>query len=221
MVRDGAWTRPLRRCAPRRLSPRPERPHEHPVWRPDLPARGPGATAVGRHHFERVGGHRGARQEHGTVHSLPCGRTARFTERALCAGDLPGSRRTPVDWARPGSRPLRPGLEDVLTLSHRRRRQRAAGDGDAGGLPWHLLGGHGEGGAVPLRQGRGHVSQLHRLCWDADGRTGRQTTRSSPRFSSNRLARSGRPATAEAWSASTWPAGERSATCPIHGAPIR
>ena len=100
-------------------------------------------------------------------------------------------------------------------------RQRAAGDGDAGGLARHLLGGHGEAGAVPVRQGHGHVSQLRRPRPGRRRASATQTTRSSPPFSSSRPAPSGWPATARASSASTWPAGERSATCPIRGAPTR
>ena len=64
--------------------------------------------------------------------------------------------------ARPGHRPLRPGLEDVHGLPDRPRGQRAAGDGDAGGLARHLLGGHGEKGAVPVRPGHAHVPRLRR-----------------------------------------------------------
>ena len=135
----------------------PNDPGSLPFGAPDLPARGPRAAAVGRHRLERVGGRRGAGQEHGALHALPGGRAAGVVERALRAGDLPGSRGTPVGGARPGHRPLRPGHEDVHGLPDRPRRQRAAGDGDAGGLARHLLGGHGEERALPVRPGHAHV----------------------------------------------------------------
>ena len=52
-------------------------------------------------------------------------------------------------------------------------------------------------------------------------RARRRTTRSSPPSSSSRPARCGWPATVRASSASTSPASERGATCPIRGAPTR
>ena len=199
----------------------PNDPGSLPFGAPDLPARGPRATAVGRHRLEPVGGCRGAGQEHGAVHPLPGGRAAGVVERALRAGALPGSRRTPVGGARPGHRPLRPGLEDVHGLPDRARRKRAAGDGDAGGLARHLLGGHGEERPRSSSTGPRTRSAASPFASETRRAGARPTTRSSPPSSNSRPGRCGRPATVRASSASISPASERNATCPIRGAPTR
>ena len=99
--------------------------------------------------------------------------------------------------------------------------ERAAGDGDAGGLARHVLGGHGEERALPVRQGRARVPPLRRARRRAAAGAGDAATRSSPPSSSSRPARCGWPATARGSCASISPAGGRSGTCPTRAATTR
>ena len=157
--------------------------------------------------------------------------TGRFT-RYLADG-RPGSLSAPyvqaiyqdregrLGGARAGHRPLRPAVAELHGLPDRPRRQRAAGDGDAGGLARHLLGGHGEEAGCSSSTGPRAGSAASPFGTGPRRARRAPATRSSPPSSSSRPGRCGWPATARASSASTSPAGERSATCPMRGARIR